>query len=469
MTKKIRHNLAQSCPYCTAGPHYYCGHVQAAAPQQEAREPTEISEAIERMAADRYKVVPSHESMFHRWAVVAGSGTQQLYLGSEVECQNMARKFAGAFLDGAFVTMQSTSPNPAPDAPFRIFLVTQHHSKDGKLQPRCGSSLFKVLSAHGTFDTAERAREDAENAYHALYPGYKQDGVQPFYSWVVQEMEVVPTSAARAPADSQPVPQGEMNVQLDIDSNHSAPGQQRDVARSVALGQPMGNGQDQAAGRPSAQGDKLLTVAERNIRSFLRSAQFKCESDREAALNCVDVLWAAARDPADSVPAVERKQERIAFKDAHRHLDLDEVPDAWGRPMFKHSHVEASWLGWIARASRGKAPAVESVPVLPDFDTVDQHIYGACRRYITQDMLEPIHNLIRDAIDADRTARASAESAERDAERYRWLRAPRLAAGQGSITVELDDRANGDFSRSIFLADLDSAIDAALAAQGGKA
>jgi hypothetical protein len=90
-------------------------HVQRmAAPQQEAQEPGEIPESIERMATGRYKVVPSHESMFHRWAVVAGSGTQQLYLGSEVECQNMARKFAGAFLDGAFVTMQSTSPNPAP-------------------------------------------------------------------------------------------------------------------------------------------------------------------------------------------------------------------------------------------------------------------------------------------------------------------------------------------------------------------
>jgi hypothetical protein len=43
---------------------------------------------------------------------------------------------------------------------------------------------------------------------------------------------------------------------------------------------------------------------------------------------------------------------------------------------------------------------------MPDFDTVEQHIYGACRRYITQDMLEPIHNLIRDVIDADRAARA---------------------------------------------------------------
>ena len=120
---------------------------------------------------------------------------------------------------------------------------------------------------------------------------------------MLREILKAPQPSPTAQTDSVPAIQGEMNVQLDIDSNHSAPGQQRDVARSVALGQPMGNGQDQAAGRPSAQGDKLLTVAERNIRRFLRSAQFKCESDREAALNCVDVLWAAARDPADSQPA----------------------------------------------------------------------------------------------------------------------------------------------------------------------
>ena len=58
------------------------------------------------------------------------------------------------------------------------------------------------------------------------------------------------------------------------------------------------------------------------------------------------------------------------------------------------------------------AQAAESVPVLPDFDTVEQHIYGACRRYITRDMLEPIHNLIRDAIDADRAARGAAQAAQ---------------------------------------------------------
>ena len=45
------------------------------------------------------------------------------------------------------------------------------------------------------------------------------------------------------------------------------------------------------------------------------------------------------------------------------------------------------------------APSV-TYTELPDFDTVEQRIYAGCRRFISVDMLEPIHNLIRDAIDA---------------------------------------------------------------------
>lgn len=98
-------------------------------------------------------------------------------------------------------------------------------------------------------------------------------------------------------------PQEETNAQLDTDSNSPTPGQQRDVAGQVAVGQPVGHGSDSTAGDHSAQRNKLLTVAERNIRSFLRSAVFKSESDREAALNCVDVLWEAAYATASSQPA----------------------------------------------------------------------------------------------------------------------------------------------------------------------
>lgn len=74
-----------------------------------------------------------------------------------------------------------------------------------------------------------------------------------------------------------------------------------------------------------------------------------------------------------------------------------------------------------ALASMSTAPAQpgqegeRDYPPLPDFDAVEQHIYGACRRYIDRDMLEPIHNLIRDCIDADRASRAAPQPATADA------------------------------------------------------
>ena len=67
-------------------------------------------QSIEAMAVQRYKVVPAHDSMFYRHAVVAGDGTQQLYIGRETECENIARRFAGAFLDGAYEASLYTQP-----------------------------------------------------------------------------------------------------------------------------------------------------------------------------------------------------------------------------------------------------------------------------------------------------------------------------------------------------------------------
>lgn len=83
--------------------------------------PEGLQDRIDAMGAARYKVVASDQSMFYRHAVVAGDGKQQLYLGREVECQNMAAKFTGAFLDGAFACLEllrATPPAPqvAPTA-----------------------------------------------------------------------------------------------------------------------------------------------------------------------------------------------------------------------------------------------------------------------------------------------------------------------------------------------------------------
>ncbi len=74
-------------------------------------------EQMDAMALARYKVVPSTSSMFWSHAVVAGDGAQQLYVGREVECQNMVRKFAGAFLDGAFAFHSIAADPTTPAAP----------------------------------------------------------------------------------------------------------------------------------------------------------------------------------------------------------------------------------------------------------------------------------------------------------------------------------------------------------------
>ena len=98
-----------------------------AAPAAVAPQGEYPHEQMDAMALARYKVVPSHASMLWSHAVVAGDGVQQLYVGREAECQNMARKFAGAFLDGAFAfhsmaaapTTQAAPALEAPAAPSR--------------------------------------------------------------------------------------------------------------------------------------------------------------------------------------------------------------------------------------------------------------------------------------------------------------------------------------------------------------
>lgn len=85
-------------------------------------------EQMDAMALARYKVVPSTSSMIWSHAVVAVDGAQQLYVGREVECQNMVRKFAGAFLDGAFA-FHSIAAAPTVQAAPRQEPVAWRHSK----------------------------------------------------------------------------------------------------------------------------------------------------------------------------------------------------------------------------------------------------------------------------------------------------------------------------------------------------
>lgn len=161
-------------------------------PAPATQQAVEVHESIEQLAAARYEVVPSHESMFHRWAVVAGDGSQQLYLGREVECENMARKFAGAFLDGAFVALQTAAPQtsptpqadsqPAPVVEMRQFLALL------AIRNRKDNGLFPQANAEVKLD--DSAFERIGKLIDYYYPRDEAD------------------RAARAPADSVTAPAG---------------------------------------------------------------------------------------------------------------------------------------------------------------------------------------------------------------------------------------------------------------------
>lgn len=118
----------------------------------EAELESKLDSDLEKIAAERYKVVPAHESMFHRWAVVAGDGTQQLYLGREAECQNMARKFAGAFLDGAYLARQLRQEVTA-------WSVTAENLEAELERERIRLAACGVVALSDTPDSAAKARQ----------------------------------------------------------------------------------------------------------------------------------------------------------------------------------------------------------------------------------------------------------------------------------------------------------------------
>lgn len=67
------------------------------------------------------------------------------------------------------------------------------------------------------------------------------------------------------------------------------------------------------------QADRLLAIAKRNLRQYLSAASFKCEADRTAALNCLEVMEDSLSGQEDQVAvlrsafaASEQLRDRIA-------------------------------------------------------------------------------------------------------------------------------------------------------------
>lgn len=187
--------------------------------------------------------------------------------------------------------------NRVPEAWTNVLAYVLQDKLHNRLTPRV------IDIAYTAFMQAKRPNDDdggASDWFNDTRPMVREL-IAKLRKDLIEELAGAPQPSPAPQADSQPAPQGETNAQLDTDSNPPTPGQQRDVAGPVALGQPVGNGSDQAAGHTGAQGDKLLTVAERNLRRFLETAVFRDEADRQAALNCLEVLTT----PAPAQPGQE--------------------------------------------------------------------------------------------------------------------------------------------------------------------
>lgn len=141
-------------------------------------------EQMDALAISRYKIVPSDQSMYWRHAVVAGDGQQHLYNGSEVDCQNLARKFAGAFLDGAFAFHSLYTAPQAQPAPVQAESVAwpkgvaQFTKKPVTINAIQwdGKNLHEVISfTQGSPDTRS---ERAQMAWHDYASIVEREGLQ---------------------------------------------------------------------------------------------------------------------------------------------------------------------------------------------------------------------------------------------------------------------------------------------------
>lgn len=119
-------------------------------------------EQMDALALARYRVVP-HESIFGHHAVVAGDGTAHVFAGREVECANMARKFAGAFLDGAFAFHELTrTARPAAAAQEAEPTGCRISDPDGETSTKTALEIADDLMAEATM-AANRANVSSDD------------------------------------------------------------------------------------------------------------------------------------------------------------------------------------------------------------------------------------------------------------------------------------------------------------------
>jgi hypothetical protein len=144
-------------------------------PAQTEQQPPYPHEAMDVIATSRYQVVASGSGPLSRYYVRAGDGKCELYRGGKSDCEHVARKLAGAFLDGgltAFGLYAAPIAQTAPQGKFRM----------GDLVKKSTGSEWegRVVGWYSTEQTSEgyAVESEAHKGSVQIYPAKALEAVE---------------------------------------------------------------------------------------------------------------------------------------------------------------------------------------------------------------------------------------------------------------------------------------------------
>lgn len=131
--------------------------------------------------------------------------------------------------------------------------------------------------------------------------------------------------------------------------------------------------------RPSQAKDAIPFVATvlfdnetRVVEGHIDSSAFGTSQaqEREAFLSHLDKSsqtvkgWPSWKQQAHMKLVSGAVDEREAFEATNKHLDYTHSKDAWGRDIYKHSHIQVAWEAWQARATLSRAQQAPAVSAM---------------------------------------------------------------------------------------------------------
>lgn len=261
----------------------------AAHAQQPVSGADGVPHAIEQMAINRYRPVPSGAIAYK---VVAGDGSRSLFSGTKDECHIVARKLTEAFLDGAHVALQerTTQPQSSGDA------------GEFKTDDQLGG-LLAAIQNYGSWKYAEakgRTEPDLSDVRAAWDEVYEK----------VQALAAHASPTVAGEAQDWPTPAQEAEAARQWDAWAHEMNQCRDASLEQAARICDAEGQEWDS-------DAVAKHCARSIRALKGSAAARASGQALAAPSDDDLIALAKRHAYDHQDGEAGEQEMFSFRVNH--------------------------------------------------------------------------------------------------------------------------------------------------------